>query len=336
MTARYLYLRITLLSLGLLGLSACSKPAEQVKEQQQRQQVRATGQLAAATSFTVAPPAVGRMWQFNIREMAPESSVLQPGMPVISFDGQSLQDDLRNKSIELKSAQQELANRLTTDEQRYEELKLQLAERKNDHDREQRKAEIVDHSRSENDRRKAQIDFTLAKSQYQLAQRRLDFHQQQREAEKQIISSKIARLTAEVQQLQAEFASLQIKAPYAGIMVYLPDYNGEKSSVGDTVQFGQPIAEVSQLESLYIKTEIDEVDLKYLQPGLSVQITLDAYPERNFSGVLTDLGKAVRNKSAENLSRVVDASIKLDEPDLSIMRPGMSARLVIRLSQGAN
>ena len=154
--------------------------------------------------------------------------------------------------------------------------------------------------------------------------------------QQQLLSSQLPQLSARRQQLQAEFASLQIKAPYAGIMVYLPDYNGEKSSVGDTVQFGQPVAEVSQLESLYIKTEIDEVDLKYLQPGLSVQITLDAYPERNFSGVLTDLGKAVRNKSAENLSRVVDASIKLDEPDLNIMRPGMSARLVIRLSQGAN
>lgn len=322
-------------SLGLLLLAGCSPAPETSSSQQQRQQVRATGQLAAASFFTVSPPSVSRMWQYNIREMAPEGTLLQQGMPVIAFDSQTVQDELRNKNIELRSAQQELANRLTTDEQKYEELKLQLAERKNDHDREQRKAEIVDHSRSENDRRKAQIDFTIAQSQYQLAQSRLDFHQQQRAAEEQIISSKIARLTAEVQQLQREIASLQITAPLAGIMVYIPDYNGEKSSVGDTVQFGQPIAEVSQLESLYVKTEIDEVDLKYLRTGLAVQITLDAFPERNFSGVLTDLGTAVRNRSAENLSRVVDARIKLDETDASIMRPGMSARLQIRLTQGA-
>lgn len=329
------YLWCGFVSLTLLLLAACTPAPESSSHQPQRQQVRATGQLAAASFFTVSPPSVGRMWQYNIREMAAEGTLLQPGMPVIAFDSQSVQDDLRNKNIELRSAQQELANRLTTDEQRYEELKLQLAERKNDHDREQRKAEIVDHSRSANDRRKAQIDFTIAKSQYQLAQSRLDFHQQQREAEKQIISSKIARLTAEVQQLQREIASLQIAAPFAGIMVYVPNFNGEKSSVGDTVQFGQPIAEVSQLETLYVKTEIDEVDLKYLRTGLSVQITLDAYPERNFSGVLTDLGTAVRNKSAENLSRVVDASIKLDDIDVTIMRPGMSARLQVRLTQGA-
>lgn len=322
-------------TLALMLLAGCSPAPESQTSITQPPHVRATGQLAAATFFTVSPPSVGRMWQYNIREMAAEGSLLQAGMPVIAFDSQSVQDELRNKNIELRSAQQELANRLTADEQRFEELKLQLAERKNDHDREQRKAEIVDHSRSENDRRKAQIDFTIAKNQYQLAQSRLDFHQQQREAEKQIISSKIARLTAEVEQLQREIASLKISAPYAGIMVYVPNFNGEKSSVGDTIQFGQPIAEVSQLETLYVKTEIDEIDLKHLRAGLPVQITFDAYPERNFSGVLTDLGTAVRNKSAENLSRVVDASIKLDEIDVAIMRPGMSARLQIRLTQGA-
>ncbi|WP_445425759.1 HlyD family secretion protein [Alishewanella sp. HL-SH06] len=326
--------RLLLSSLVCFGLISCTPAPETSNNEQQRQTVRATGQLAAATFFTITPPSVGRLWQYNIKEMTPEGSLLQQGMPVIGFDSQSVQDELRNKNIELRSAEQELANRLTADEQRFEELKLQLAERKNDHDREQRKAEIVDNSRSANDRRKSQIDFTIAKSQYQLAQSRLDFHQQQRDAEQQIISSKIARLSAEVEQLKREVASLKISAPFAGIMVYVPNYNGEKSSVGDTVQFGQPIAEVSQLESLYIKTEIDEVDLKYLRSGLTVQITLDAYPERNFSGVLTDLGTAVRNKTAENLSRVVDASIKLDETDLAIMRPGMSARLQIRLAAG--
>ncbi|GGW69092.1 HlyD family secretion protein [Alishewanella tabrizica] len=317
-----------------LWLTACQPATETVINAPTAASVRATGQLAAANSFTVSPPSVGRMWQYNIREMAPEGTMLTKDTSVIAFDGQSLQDELRNKTLELKSAEQELTNRLTADEQRFEELKLQQAERKNDHDREKRKAEIVDHSRSENDRRKAQIDYTIAQSQYQLAQSRLDFHQQQRAAEKQIISSKISRLTAEVQQLQRELASLRIQAPFDGIMVYVPDYNGEKSSVGDTIQFGQPIAEVSQLDTLYIKTEIDEIDLKFLQPGLTVQITLDAYPERSFSGVLTDLGNAVRNKSAENLSRVVDASITMDTPDLAIMRPGMTARLQIRLAQG--
>lgn len=321
---------IGLTSLILLACQADS-PAGSTPPTQST--VRATGQLTAEQSYKVSPPTVGRLWQYNIRELAAEGTMLEADAAVIAFDAQSLQDELRNKNVELRSAEQELANRLTQDEQRHEELKLALAERKNDYDRDKRKAEIVDQSRSANDRRKAQIDYTIASSQYQLAQSRLAFHQQQRAAEEQMLKSKIGRLQADVNQLQNDIASMSIKAPFAGIMVYVPNFQGEKSSVGDSVQFGQPIAEVSQLNSLYIRAEIDEIDLKSLRLGQRVSISLDAHPERSFNGEITSLGSAVRDKSADNLSRVIDASISIEQLDLSIMRPGMSARLQIALNQ---
>ena len=131
---------------------------------------------------------------------------------------------------------------------------------------------------------------------------------------------------------------MQVKAPFSGVMVYSIGFDGEKFSVGDSAQFGQPVAEVSQLDSLYVKAEIDEIDLKQLTPGLAVEITLDAYPERRFNGVLQSLGNAVRDKSNDNLRRVVDASVSLNDLDTELMRPGMSARLNISLNtkQGAD
>ncbi|WP_213995177.1 efflux RND transporter periplasmic adaptor subunit [Arsukibacterium sp.] len=326
------------LGISSLLLSACQQEAAAGKTSVVASHVRATGELTAANSFKASPPSVSNMWQYNIKQLAPESSMLTEGAMVVAFDGQRLVDELNNKSIELRSAEQELANRLRTDEQTYEELKLTLAERKMEYDREQRKAEIVDQSRSANDRRKAQIDFTIADNQYQLAQARLASHQQQRLAEEQMLVAKVSRLQSEVSQLQRNIASMQVKAPFAGVMVYTIGFDGEKFSVGDTAQFGQPVAEVSQLDSLYVKAEIDEIDLKQLQPGLAVEVTLDAYPERRFNGVLQSLGNAVRDKSNDNLRRVVDASVSLTDLDTELMRPGMSARLNISLNtkQGAD
>ncbi|MDX1677997.1 HlyD family secretion protein [Arsukibacterium sp.] len=327
------------LALSALLLSACqqeaaSGPASSVVASH----VRATGELTAANSFKASPPSVSNMWQYNIKQLAPESSMLSEGAVVVAFDAQRLVDELNNKSIELKSAEQELANRLRADEQTYEELKLTLAERKMEYDREQRIAEIVDQSRSANDRRKAQIDFTIADNQYQLAQARLASHQQQRVAEEQMLLAKVSRLQSEVSQLQRNIASMQVKAPFAGVMVYSMGFDGEKFSVGDSAQFGQPVAEVSQLNSLYIKAEIDEIDLKLLKPGLTVEVTLDAYPERRFNGLLQSLGNAVRDKSNDNLRRVVDASVSLTDLDTELMRPGMTARLNISVAatQGAD
>ncbi|MEH8022061.1 MULTISPECIES: HlyD family secretion protein [Rheinheimera] len=321
-----------LVSLTLLSITACQPDDIADKITPTAVFVKATGELTAANSFKASPPSVKSLWQYNIKQLAPESSLLQEQDVVVAFDAQRLVDDLKNKSIELKSAEQELANRLRSDEQRYEELKLSLAERKMEYDRDQRKAQIVDQSRSANDRRKAQIDFTIADNQKQLAEARLASHQQQRQAEKQMLLAKVTRLQAEVSDLKRSISQMQVKTPFSGVMVYSQNFEGEKFSSGDMVQFGQPVAEISQLDSLYIKAEIDEIDLKQLVTGLAVEITLDAYPERRFSGILQSLGSAVRDKSRDNLRRVVDATVKLDALDTEIMRPGMTARLNISLT----
>ena len=332
MTRHFITCSLSLLM--LVALSAC-QPEQQAVVETVNRQVRATGELTAANAFKASPPSVKHLWQYNIKQLAPESSLLKENDLVVAFDAQTQIDELKNKSIELQSAGQELANRLRSDEQRFEELKLALAERNMEFDRDKRKAEIVDQSRSANDRRKAQIDFTIANNQKQLAEARLASHQQQRKAEEQMLLAKVSRLQAEVDDLKRSIDSMQVKAPFAGVMVYSQNFDGEKFSTGDTVQFGRPVAEVSQLDSLYIKAEIDEIDLKQIHPGLQVEITLDAYPEKRFLGVLQSLGNAVRDKSRDNLRRVVDARVSLDSVDTDTMRPGMTARLNIQLAAPA-
>jgi len=328
------HLQFKALMMALISLSTlhgCEQPSAQLQAKvTTTAPIKATGELVAATSYKASPPSVSQLWQFNIKEFAPESSMLKAGEMVVSFDAQTITEELSTKSVELQSAQQELANRLQQDEQRFEQLKLELAERKMEFERDRRKAEITDHSRSENDRRKARIDFTIASNQYDLAKSRLDFHQQQRKSQAEMLQSKIGRLSSEVALFTAEVAAMRIVAPFEGMVIYVTDYQGEKFSVGDTVQFGQPIAEISQLDSLYIRAEIDEIDVKRLQLGQKVQIQIDALPERSFSGTLSSLGVAVRDKSSDNLSRVVDAQVKFDQLDVAILRPGMSARLSIQ------
>ncbi|MEE2002170.1 efflux RND transporter periplasmic adaptor subunit [Alkalimonas sp. MEB108] len=315
-----------------LLLPACQSEAP-ANADTQRQSIRATGQLFAAGSQQISPPSVSRMWQYNIQQMAPESSLVSAGDMVVAFDGQTLMEQLRNKQMELSSLRQEQSNQLQQDEERHEELKLELAERLMDYQRFQRRAEIVDHSRSANEREKARIDYTIAANQHTLAQSRLEFHQQQRQVEAQLLQSRVSRLQSEINQLQQELASMQVKAPFDGMVIYLPNFQGEKSAVGDTVQFGHPVAAVSQLDTLKIRAELDEVDIRFVRPGLRVQITLDAYPERSFSGLVEELSPSVRNKSNQQLNRVVDATISFDDLDTSIMRPGMTARLTIQLSR---
>jgi len=309
-------------------LSGC-EPSPAKAPLAQPSMIKATGELVAANSVQVTPPSVEDLWQYNIKQMAAESTLLNAGDVAVQFDDQSLQSNLSNKMAELHNARQELENQLQQDQQKFEELKLQLAEREMEFDRAKRKAEIVDHATSANNRRKAQLDFTLATNQQELAVSRLAAHQQQRQARDKILKAKIARLAAEVSQTEHDIERMQFKAPFAGMMLYQTNYEGEKYAVGDSVQFGSPLASISQLDSLYVHAVIDEIDLKQLKTGFKVQILLDAYPEKTFTGQLTSLGSAVRDKAYNDFSRVVDASIRIQNADLNLMRPGQSVRLLI-------
>jgi HlyD family secretion protein len=60
-------------------LNGCEQPQAQAKVVIQTQPVKATGELVAATSFKASPPSVSQLWQYNIKELAPESSLLKAG-----------------------------------------------------------------------------------------------------------------------------------------------------------------------------------------------------------------------------------------------------------------
>lgn len=321
-------LSVTGLLTFCLLLGAC-QPATSGRSERQPYQIKATGELMAATTVQVTPPALQDLWQYNVKQMAAESSLLQAGDLVVQFDDQALQSTLRNKMAELENARQELQNQQQKDQQKLAELKLQLAERQMDFDRTKRKADIVDQASSANNRRKAQLDFTLAVNQLALANSRLAAHQQQRQARVSIQQAKIDRLSAEVTQTEQDISRMQFKAPFNGMMLYQTNYEGEKYAVGDTVQFGTPLASISQLDTLYVHAVIDEIDLKQLNIGQKVQILLDAYPDKRFSGQLSSLGASVRDKAYNDFSRVLDASISIDNADLNLMRPGQSVRLLI-------
>ena len=69
-------------------------------------QVKATGELVAATSYKASPPSVSQLWQYNIKALAPESSVLKAGDQIVSFDSQTIVEQLSTKTVELQSARQ--------------------------------------------------------------------------------------------------------------------------------------------------------------------------------------------------------------------------------------
>ncbi len=321
---------MTRMLLVLLMLSACGQPAgERVQEEQVDVIVTASGELESQQTAVIAPPAVSRMWQYQIKHMVPENSKVVKGDVIVSFDDKKVSERLTDKLAELNQATKELENKAIKEVEAEHELTLTVAEKKMEFEKAQRKAEIVDNSRSENDRKKAVIDFTIAENDLTLANKKLEFQLSSKIANLKLAKGKVERLTSEVNQFKRDISRLKVKAPIDGMVMYRSNWQGEKASVGESVNFGQPVMEIAVIEKMQLKAEIAEPDSGKVSIGQKVKVILDGTQELVVTGEIVDLGKVFRDKSSQDRSRIFDAIIVFTDADVSQMRPGMTARVEV-------
>ena len=118
-----------------------------------------------------------------------------------------------------------------------------------------------------------------------------------------------------------KFEPAPVEAPISGIVAktYLDE--------GDSVSPQIPIAVIADMDEVEIKIEIPEVDYPKINLSQVAEITVDAYPDREFTGKLSKLSALVSPQS-----RTASAEITIPNPD-HLLIPGMFAR--IRVFVGA-
>jgi HlyD family secretion protein len=321
--------KFALVSLLLL-LQACEQVAvETVQEERIEVIVSASGELESQQTAMIAPPSVSRMWQYQIKQLVPENSQVKKGQNLVSFDDQKVTDRLIDKQADLDRAAKELENKQIKETEAEQELILAVAEKEMEFEKAQRKSEIVDNSRSSNDRRKAEIDFTIAENDLFLAKEKLKYQQNNKIVNLKLAQGKVDRITSEVNDFKRDIERLKVKAPMDGMVIYKSDWQGEKPAVGESVQFGQPIIELAVVEKMQLKAQIAEPDSGKVALGQKVKITLDGTQELVFQGEIRSLGKVFRDKSSQDKRRIFDAIIAFDKADTTVMRPGMTARVEV-------
>lgn len=113
----------------------------------------------------------------------------------------------------------------------------------------------------------------------------------------------------------AKLSKLEMRAPFSGVMGL------RLVSVGDFVKDGQDIANLEQIDSLKADFRLPEVFLKHVSPNQNLQVSLDAIPDRVFTGKVLAINPLL---DANGRSVVVRAQVANPRNEL---RPGMFARI---------
>ncbi|WP_374539306.1 HlyD family secretion protein [Chitinimonas taiwanensis] len=135
-----------------------------------------------------------------------------------------------------------------------------------------------------------------------------------------------------------QFADTHVTAPLAGV-------TSKKSvEVGQLVQAGQTLMYLVPLNDVWVTANLKETEVGRVQAGQQVEIEVDAYPGKTFTGKVESFSPATGAKFAllppdnasGNFTKVVQrvpVKVKLDAFDRqhTPLRPGMSVLASIRL-----
>ncbi len=154
--------------------------------------------------------------------------------------------------------------------------------------------------------------------------------QQDVEQLRQLATSAAAQRDVVAAQLDRERTNLGytvIRSPVSGVVV------SREVDIGQTVaaSFQTPtLFKIAQdLSKMQINGSFAEADIGRLAPGLGVKFTVDAYPDRNFTGAIREV--RLQPKTVQNVVNY-DVVISVDNPDFKLL-PGMTAYVNVLLSE---
>ena len=198
--------------------------------------------------------------------------------------------------------------------------KAQFVEAKNNFERNQKlfKQNVI-----------SQAEFDAIKRAYDVGQLNIESAQYQ-----------LASAEATYREAQDNLSRTTIYAPQSGTVSVLNSEVGERV-VGTAQMAGTEIARIANLENMEVLAEVNENDIIRVELGDTATIEVDAYLDKEFKGVVTEIANSARLTAGAGLDQVTNFEVKvrilkssyeslLKEGQQSPFRPGMTASVEIK------
>ncbi len=125
-----------------------------------------------------------------------------------------------------------------------------------------------------------------------------------------------------------------LRAPFDGVIAEINGELGEFVTPSPVGVATPPTVDLIDSTCLYISAPIDEVDAPAVQSKMRAVVTMDAFPDRQFSGFVRRVAPYVLD--VEKQARTVEVEAEIDDPGQSVLLPGYSADVEITLSVRKN
>lgn len=289
-----------------------------------------SGELEAARGDFLNVPALPS-WQTAIKWIAEEGAAVKAGEPVVELDNTALTSELDTKRQTLMQNEQELRQREGEWAADLEQKALDVEKKKAELDKAKLEATVPKDLLSERSYEEKQGALRRTTVDHEKALDVLRSRRTAVAAERENILLKIEKARREIMIAEQAIEALVLRAPRDGIVVVRDHpWEGRKLQTGDPVWVGFPIAMLPDLSSIRVKAALADVDDGKIASGMPATVTLDGFPGMPFTGRIAAISAVAQESRRASLRRQFDVIVSLDKLDAERMRPGLSARIVVK------
>jgi multidrug efflux pump subunit AcrA (membrane-fusion protein) len=170
-----------------------------------------------------------------------------------------------------------------------------------------------------------QKKIELERTQRRLAQEQKNYQTKIRQEEAKIreIEMNLEQPRTNLSRISEVMNGFTILAPDDGMVVYTRNWRGQKTTTGSTISAFDPVvAELPDFSSMESITYVNEVDIQKIKTGQTVDIGLDAVPEKELTGVVTTVAN-IGEQRTDTHTKVFEVKIEINESDTTL-RPAMT------------
>jgi HlyD family secretion protein len=125
-----------------------------------------------------------------------------------------------------------------------------------------------------------------------------------------VLQHNVESADAEIERAQDQLSYTTIVSPIDGVVAKLNSEVGELAIVGTTNTPGTTILEVADLSRMILKAEVDEADVGGVREGQKAKVRVQAYPNRIFDGVVTQVALTATEQQSQ--SKFFEVQVLLD------------------------
>ena len=294
-----------------------------------KERVLLTGELDTVASQSLVVPRVPQ-WNIALRWLASDGSMVKAGDAVAELDNTNFATDLADRKLAAARSASDLAHQIAQDAILEADKAFVLEGARTALDKARLSAAVDRDAYPLREYQEKQVARERAQVAFEKAEDELAAHRKSAALEAQIRGIALEKSQREIAASEQAIRELVLRAPSDGLVVVSTHpWFQRKVETGDNVWVGLSILRLPDLSTMHVNAWLSDVDDGRIAVGNRATSYLDAYPELEFPGTITEISPVAREPSRDSWRRSFLVTVALDRVDLERMRPGMSVRVEV-------